>query len=199
MRAPQATFGYGNVLGMHAFGLAENGSYGLAEEKADVALTMESNDIWAVHAMAHVYEMEVPPRCTCAFSHSVGAIRERWKDTALLARSARHRVRLNASCTRTFFFRKVAPPPPFTRPDQRYSYDTLLVRPPPRPPLFLQARASEGCSFLTDCRDQWEDKEGPLQQHMGWHLGLFSLERGQEARATRVFDTILAPPRVRSA
>ncbi|CAM9228679.1 unnamed protein product [Scytosiphon promiscuus] len=110
----ESMFGYGNVLGMHAFGLVENGSYALAEEKADMALTLESNDIWAVHAMAHVYEME--------------------------------------------------------------------------------ARASEGCSFLTDCRDQWEDKEGPLQQHMGWHLGLFSLERGQEARATRVFDTILAPP-----
>lgn len=54
-----ATFGYGNVLGMHAFGLAENGSFSLAEEKADMALTMESKDIWAVHAMAHVYEMEV--------------------------------------------------------------------------------------------------------------------------------------------
>lgn len=60
----------------------------------------------------------------------------------------------------------------------------------------LQARASEGCSFLTDCRDKWEDKDGPLQQHMAWHLGLFSLERGQESRATRVFDTLLAPPRV---
>lgn len=60
----------------------------------------------------------------------------------------------------------------------------------------IQARASEGCSFLTDCRDEWEDKDGPLQQHMAWHLGLFSLERGQESRATRVFDTLLAPPRV---
>eukprot|EP00752_Nemacystus_decipiens_P009858 g8795.t1 len=111
----EATFGYGNVLAMHAFGLVENGSYALAEERADVALAMQSTDIWAVHAMAHVYEME--------------------------------------------------------------------------------ARASEGCSFLTDCRDKWEDKNGPLQQHMAWHLGLFSLERGQESRATRVFDTLLAPPR----
>lgn len=63
--------------------------------------------------------------------------------------------------------------------------------------LFLpQARASEGCSFLNDCRDKWEDKEGPLKQHMAWHLGLFSLERGQETRARRVFDTLLSPPRV---
>ena len=59
-----------------------------------------------------------------------------------------------------------------------------------------QARASEGCSFLNECRDKWEDKAGPLQQHMAWHLGLFSLERGQETRAQRVFDTLLAPPRV---
>eukprot|EP00903_Cladosiphon_okamuranus_P020596 g18906.t1 len=111
----EATFGYGNVLAMHAFGLVENGAYALAEERADVALAMQSTDIWAVHAMAHVYEME--------------------------------------------------------------------------------ARASEGCSFLTNCRDKWEGKDGPLQQHMAWHLGLFSLERGQESRATRVFDTLLAPPR----
>lgn len=54
-----ATFGYGNVVGMHAFGLVENGAYALAEEKADVALAIQSTDIWAVHAMAHVYEMEV--------------------------------------------------------------------------------------------------------------------------------------------
>ncbi|CAM9645825.1 unnamed protein product [Pylaiella littoralis] len=111
----EATFGYGNVVGMHAFGLVENGAYALAEEKADVALAIQSTDIWAVHAMAHVYEME--------------------------------------------------------------------------------ARASEGCSFLTDCRDQWEDKDGPLQQHVAWHLGLFSLERGQEAAAIRVFDTLLSPRR----
>ncbi|CAN0041415.1 unnamed protein product [Ectocarpus sp. 4 AP-2014] len=110
-----ATYGYGNVLGMHAFGLVENGAYALAEERADMALAIQGTDIWAVHAMAHVFEME--------------------------------------------------------------------------------ARASEGCSFLTECRDKWEDTEGPLQQHMAWHLGLFSLERGQEARATRVFDTLLAPPR----
>ncbi|CAN0551858.1 unnamed protein product, partial [Ectocarpus sp. 8 AP-2014] len=110
---PPATFGYGNVLGMHAFGLVENGAYALAEERADMALAIQGTDIWAVHAMAHVFEME--------------------------------------------------------------------------------ARASEGCSFLTECRDKWEDTEGPLQQHMAWHLGLFSLERGQEARATRVFDTLLAP------
>lgn len=47
------------MLAMHAFGLVETGSYALAEERADVALAMQSTDIWAVHAMAHVYEMEV--------------------------------------------------------------------------------------------------------------------------------------------
>lgn len=44
---------------MHAFGLVETGSYGLAEERADVALALEPGDVWSVHAMAHVYEMEV--------------------------------------------------------------------------------------------------------------------------------------------
>lgn len=57
--SPPATFGYGNVLGMHAFGLVENGAYALAEERADMALAIQGTDIWAVHAMAHVFEMEV--------------------------------------------------------------------------------------------------------------------------------------------
>ncbi|CAN0467226.1 unnamed protein product [Scytosiphon promiscuus] len=44
---------------MHAFGLVENGAYGAGEERAEVALALQPKDIWAVHAMAHVYEMEV--------------------------------------------------------------------------------------------------------------------------------------------
>lgn len=54
-----ALFGYSNVLGMHAFGLVENGAYSAGEERAEVALALQPKDMWAVHAMAHVYEMEV--------------------------------------------------------------------------------------------------------------------------------------------
>lgn len=46
---------------MHAFGLVETGACALAEERADVALTLQSQDIWAVNAMALVYQMEVSP------------------------------------------------------------------------------------------------------------------------------------------
>ncbi|CAN0057188.1 unnamed protein product, partial [Choristocarpus tenellus] len=54
-----ATSGYANVLGMYAFGLSETGAYLSAEENADAALSLQSKDVWAMHAMAHVYEMEV--------------------------------------------------------------------------------------------------------------------------------------------
>lgn len=49
---------YGYVRGMQAFGLEESGHYGLAEHAALDALDRNPDDVWAVHAAAHVYEMQ---------------------------------------------------------------------------------------------------------------------------------------------
>lgn len=49
--------GYGYVLGMLAFGLEESGDYAAAEEAGRKAVALSAGDIWAVHAVAHVYEM----------------------------------------------------------------------------------------------------------------------------------------------
>ena len=45
------------VLGMHAFGLEECGTYDAAEEAGMAALAGHPDDVWAVHAVAHVHEM----------------------------------------------------------------------------------------------------------------------------------------------
>ena len=45
------------VLGMHAFGLEECGTYDAAEEAGMAALAAHPDDVWAVHAVAHVHEM----------------------------------------------------------------------------------------------------------------------------------------------
>jgi len=50
--------GYGYVLGMHAFGLEETALYGRAEETGRRALDLNRRDPWAVHAVAHVMEMQ---------------------------------------------------------------------------------------------------------------------------------------------
>jgi len=50
--------GYGYVLGMHAFGLEQMNLYGRAEEAGHRALSINRRDPWAVHAVAHVLEME---------------------------------------------------------------------------------------------------------------------------------------------
>jgi tetratricopeptide (TPR) repeat protein len=50
--------GFGYVLGMHAFGLEEMGDYARAEEQGRRALALNRRDPWAVHAVAHVMEMQ---------------------------------------------------------------------------------------------------------------------------------------------
>lgn len=50
--------GYGYLLGMKAFGLEETGAYELAEEAGRQAIILEPRDPWAVHAVAHVMEMQ---------------------------------------------------------------------------------------------------------------------------------------------
>lgn len=50
--------GFGYVLGMHAFGLEETQLYGAAEERGRFALELNTRNPWAIHAVAHVMEMQ---------------------------------------------------------------------------------------------------------------------------------------------
>jgi tetratricopeptide (TPR) repeat protein len=50
--------GYGFVLGMHAFGLEETALYDQAERTARRAVELNPRDPWAIHAGAHVMEMQ---------------------------------------------------------------------------------------------------------------------------------------------
>jgi hypothetical protein len=49
--------GLGFILGCHAFALEESGRFGEAEPLAQTALHREPKDIWAMHALAHVYDV----------------------------------------------------------------------------------------------------------------------------------------------
>jgi tetratricopeptide (TPR) repeat protein len=50
--------GYGFVLGMHAFGLEEAGEYDAAERAGRASVAANPDDLWALHAVAHVMEMQ---------------------------------------------------------------------------------------------------------------------------------------------
>ncbi|RST48995.1 tetratricopeptide repeat protein [Variovorax sp. MHTC-1] len=50
--------GYGYLLGMHAFGLEECNDYARAESVGRRAFELQPHDSWAVHAVAHVCEMQ---------------------------------------------------------------------------------------------------------------------------------------------
>jgi hypothetical protein len=49
--------GFGFVLGMLAFGLEETNLFELAEATGRRALAIDRRDVWAVHAVTHVFEM----------------------------------------------------------------------------------------------------------------------------------------------
>jgi len=50
--------GYGFIEGMYAFGLEESGEYQQAEERGREAVALNKQDVWAVHAVTHVMEMQ---------------------------------------------------------------------------------------------------------------------------------------------
>ena len=55
---PEDDPAWGFVQGIYAFGLEENGDYRGAEKAARNALERNPRDVWGVHALAHVFEME---------------------------------------------------------------------------------------------------------------------------------------------
>jgi tetratricopeptide (TPR) repeat protein len=70
--------GYASVLAMYAFGLEENGQYRRAEEMARRALALDPRHPGAIHAIAHVMEMQGRAREGLEF---LAATESAWKDT----------------------------------------------------------------------------------------------------------------------
>jgi len=68
---------YGFVLGCHAFGLEEIGDYAAAERAGRDAIERNPADIWAAHAVAHVFEMAGRPREGVAW---IGGLEGAWRD-----------------------------------------------------------------------------------------------------------------------
>ncbi len=74
--------GWHAVLGMHAFGLEENGDYAQAESQGRRSVELEPRDSWGWHAVAHVHEMRNQPRDGIAWLQPHGAT---WSQGSFLA------------------------------------------------------------------------------------------------------------------
>ena len=74
--------GHGFVQGMYAFGLEETGDYEQAEARGREAAALNPQDGWAVHAVAHVMEMQGRAAEGAAF---LGASAEGWEPNSLFA------------------------------------------------------------------------------------------------------------------
>jgi tetratricopeptide (TPR) repeat protein len=80
--------GYASVLAMYAFGLEENGQYRRAEKLARRALSIDPRHPGAIHALAHVMEMEGRAREGLAF---LDKTKEAWiEDTGFSVHLAWH-------------------------------------------------------------------------------------------------------------
>ncbi|QYY28074.1 tetratricopeptide repeat protein [Cupriavidus pinatubonensis] len=74
--------GFSFLLGMHAFGLEETQFYERAEDRGRSALDLNPRDPWAIHAVAHVMEMQ--GRLDEGIGW-LGSRREDWADDNMLA------------------------------------------------------------------------------------------------------------------
>ncbi|HEU5420830.1 MAG TPA: tetratricopeptide repeat protein [Streptosporangiaceae bacterium] len=86
---PQGQPGWGYVQGIYAFGLEENGDYRQAQNRAEAALAANPRDVWSVHAVAHVYEMEGSQQ---AGIHFMSATLPNWRDSYFAVHNWWHRA-----------------------------------------------------------------------------------------------------------
>ena len=82
LQAWQGERGWGFVAGQHAFALEEVGRYNEAEELGRVALDLDPDDLWARHALAHVYESTDDTPAALALLEGSA---ERWRAQDLFA------------------------------------------------------------------------------------------------------------------
>ncbi|KJH84580.1 tetratricopeptide repeat protein [Pseudomonas sp. KSR10] len=73
--------GYHALLGMYAFGLEETGDYRHAERFGREAISLQADDAWAQHAVAHVLEMQDRREEGIAWMHGNSA----WQQDSMLA------------------------------------------------------------------------------------------------------------------
>lgn len=79
---------FSQILAFFAFGLEENNEYGRAEQAAREALVLDNSNVWAIHTMAHVFEMQGRAREGLEF---MKATKQHWqKSNSLSVHNAWH-------------------------------------------------------------------------------------------------------------
>ena len=179
--------GWGFVAGQHAFALEEVGRYDEAEELGRAALGIDPDDLWARHALAHVYEST--DDTVAALDLLEGSV-DRWDGQDLLATHIWWHLALRllasgdaAGALRVFDERQ----PDATTAFQLCDQTSLLWR--------LELAGGDGGDRWDALADRWD---GVAERHtcgfLDLHAALAFTRRPDHPGAGRWFDGLTARP-----
>jgi tetratricopeptide (TPR) repeat protein len=176
---------YGHVLGMHAFGLEESGRYAQAEQVGRRALALIPRNPGAIHAVAHVMEMQGRPRDGIAWLESTAP---QWIDSSGYAvhlwwHRALFHLDLDQTALALDIYDRCLRSAPPQNTGTLVDASALLWR--------LHLRGIDVANRWREVADRWEARPiGGLRPFNDVHAMLAFVAAGREASAQQLLDDL---------
>lgn len=160
--------GYGFVLGMHAFACEEANDYETAESRGRAAVAANPADLWAVHAVAHVMEMQG--------RHEEGA---RWVDANAAPAEAANNFRFHLAWHRALFLLEAGRLDELLDVYDRRVRDLASPLVQTQPDFYIDVQNAASLLMRLellglDAGPRWSELADKAEKRMGDHLVLFT-------------------------